>query len=305
MNGDLYLLDNVKRVFGQREVLSIDSLRIESGCIYGLLGPNGSGKTTLMKIMAFLDEPSDGEVYFEGRKVLHKDMAALRSKVVWSPQFPVMFTGSVRYNIEYPMRIRGLDAARRRRLSEELLARVGLSDLAAAPARRLSGGEAQRASLARALAAQAEVLLLDEPTANVDASSRQGLVKLIEELWQEQKLSIIITTHDLSLEAELCQKRIYLSDGKLSSIKEATIRNAALSQKNDQFYLELPPDAGIAQGKMSIMELVLYGSEVLLKLISEDRRIVSVSINSEPDLTVARGLSLSTSLYVKNTTTKE
>lgn len=301
MSRDLYLLKNIKRVFGQREVLSIESLSIEPGLIYGLMGPNGSGKTTLLKILAFLDEPSAGSVYFEGREAGRRFMAEFRSKVVWSPQFPVMFTGSLRYNVEYPMRIRGVAAALRRRRSEELLARVGLSDLADAPARRLSGGEAQRASLARALAARAEVLLLDEPTANVDASSRSGLVKLIEELRREQNLSIIITTHDQGLEAELCQKRIYLSDGKLASINEITTHQAALSQKNGRFYLTLPPEAGLVAGTLYIEEIAEPGgSAVLLRLRSEERRRLRVKISGDAGLAAARRLSLNEPVYVEN-----
>ncbi len=295
MKGGLYLLKNISRVFGRRKVLSIDSLSIEPGRIYGLLGPNGSGKTTLMKIMAFLDEPGGGEIYFQGLKVTRRDMAALRAKVVWSPQFPVMFTGSLQYNIEYPMRIKGVPAAPRRRRAKELLDMVGLSDLAGAPAHRLSGGEAQRASLARALAAQAEVLLLDEPTANVDAASRQGLVRLIEDLRREGNLSIVITTHDLSLESELCQKRIYLYDGKLVSVHEATVHKALLSRKDDGFHLELPPEAGISQGLLSIQEVAANGAEVLLKLVSEDRRHISVRLEGE----TARQLSLSEKLAVR------
>lgn len=212
---ELYRIENLKRVFGRREVLAIDSLDLTPGCVYGLLGPNGSGKSTLMKLLAFLEEPDGGTVFFEGREVARKDMPALRARVVWSPQFPVMFTGTLLYNIEYPMRIRGMEASARRRKALELLEKVGLLNLASAPAHRLSGGEAQRASLARALAAGAEVLLLDEPTANLDRAARESLLLLIEKLWQEQKLSIIIATHDHNLETELCQKLIHLRDGRI------------------------------------------------------------------------------------------
>ena len=176
------------------------------------------------------------------------------------------------------------------------MARGGLLDLADAPARRLSGGEAQRASLARALVAQAEVLLLDEPTANVDASSRRGLVKLIEDLGREQKLSIIVTTHDHSLEAELCQRRIYLSDGRLISVNEAAIHGATLVRRNGGFYLGLPPEAGSFDGPLTVLELAEHNSEALLKLKSRDRRVLSVRISGEADLKTARQLTLKETL---------
>ncbi|MDR2945998.1 MAG: ATP-binding cassette domain-containing protein [Candidatus Adiutrix sp.] len=301
MNGELYALKNVRRVFGQREVLAIDSLTIEPGRIYGLVGPNGSGKTTLMKIMAFLDEPTSGDIFFEGRKASRRDMGEFRSKVVWSPQFPVMFTGSLRYNIEYPMRLRGVPAAQRRRRSNELLEQVGLLELAEAPARRLSGGEAQRASLARALAAQAEVLLLDEPTANVDAASRSGLVTLIEDLWRDRGLSMIITTHDHSLEAELCQNRIYLGDGKLVSLHEAAIHSADLLERDGRLCLTLPPEAALPDGAaVSIQQLTAHDNEVLLHLQAADRRIIRARLRGEAAISAARQLTLTQSLSIQN-----
>ncbi len=303
MSGDLYSLKNITRVFGRREVLSIDSLAMEPERIYGLLGPNGSGKTTLLKIQAFLDEPTTGAVSFAGREVARRDMAPLRSQVVWSPQFPVMFTGSLRYNIEYPMRIRGLEAAARRRRSMALLERVGLADLAEAPAHRLSGGEAQRASLARALAAGAKVLLLDEPTANVDVASRQGLIDLIGKLWRDQKLSIVITTHDHGLEAELCQKRLHLRDGKLVAVDEAVIHQAALSRQGGRVLVEMPKEAGAFSGALIIKELAEHNSSILIKLVSEDRRVLTVRVSGEPDFSTARQLTLDEPLFQNGSTT--
>jgi len=298
MSAELYNLKNIKRVFGSREVLSIDSLALTSGLIYGLLGPNGSGKTTLMKILAFLDEPNSGSISFKGREADRRNMSALRSEVVWSPQFPVMFTGSLRYNVEYPMKLKGLDSAARRRRAGDLLAMVGLTDLAEAPAYRLSGGEAQRASLARALAADAKVLLLDEPTANVDASSRRGLVRLIEDLWNEQHLSIIVTTHDNSLEAELCQRRIHLLDGQIASVDEAVVHPASLRRDGEQIVLMLFEEAAQIEGPLMIREIGVWGSEIMIKLAGPDRRLLNVKIKGQ-SLELARRLSLSDSLMVQ------
>ena len=299
MSGDLYTLSHIKRVFGRREVLSIDHLELEPGLIYGLLGPNGSGKTTLMKLLAFLDEPSSGTVNFQGRDVSGEDRSKLRSQVVWSPQFPVMFTGSLRFNVEYPMKLKGLDSASRRRRSGDLLAKVGLSDLAEAPAHRLSGGEAQRASLARALATEAKVLLLDEPTANVDAASRQGLVKLVEELWRERDLSIIITTHDHSLEAELCQRRIHLRDGKIASVDEAVTHPATLFRDGDRLILQLPEAAGAFSGPLSLREIAAVGPDILIKAATPDRRVLTARISGESGLDLAAGLSLNDTLIAQ------
>lgn len=296
MTGELYHLRQVKRVFGRREVLSIDDLSLEQGCIYGLLGPNGSGKSTLMKLLAFLEEPDGGVIAFKGREAARRDMGDFRSSVVWSPQFPVMFTGTLRYNVEYPMRLKGVAAGERRRRADELLDRVKLLDLAESPARRLSGGEAQRASLARALAAGAEVLLLDEPTANVDVASREGLVRLIEELWQDQRLSIIVSTHDHSLEADLCQKRIHLRDGRVMAVDEALQYQGDLRREDGRFYVGLPPGLGLGSGLLTVEEICGQEDGVFLKVRAGNRRLISVKVAAE----AGQRLCLRDSLHVRD-----
>jgi ABC-type multidrug transport system ATPase subunit len=211
----LYSLRNITRRFGEREVLRIDALDIAPEEIYALLGANGAGKSTLMRILAFLDAPSGGELFFRGEKAPAGQEARFRPGVVWAPQFPLMFTGSLLYNIEYPMSLKNIARRERRRRAMELLESVRLEHLAGAPARGLSGGEAQRASIARALAAGAHTILFDEPTANVDQRSSGDFIALVRELRERQRLSIIITTHNAALAAALCRRRIFLADGRL------------------------------------------------------------------------------------------
>jgi energy-coupling factor transporter ATP-binding protein EcfA2 len=126
-----------------------------------------------------------------------------------------MFTGSLLYNIEYPMALRGVASAARKRKAMELLDIVHLADMARAPAQHLSGGEAQRASIARALAADAEVIHFDEPTANVDQRSLGDFITLVRNLRETQKLSLMIATHNTALAAELCHRHIFLAEGRL------------------------------------------------------------------------------------------
>ncbi|MDL2267455.1 ABC transporter ATP-binding protein [Desulfovibrio sp. OttesenSCG-928-G15] len=211
----LYSLRDVTKKFGEREVLHIDSLDIAPGEIYALLGDNGAGKSTLMRILAFLDAPTDGELAFRGQKTKPGQEAQHRKGVVWVPQFPVMFTGSLLYNIEYPMMVQKLSRAERKKRALDLLERVNLAHLGKAPAHKLSGGEAQRASIARALSAGAQVILFDEPTANVDSRSVGDFIALIRDIWQEHGLSVMITTHNAALAAALCPKQIFLSEGRL------------------------------------------------------------------------------------------
>lgn len=210
----LYCLRSISQRFGEREVLSVDSLDIEPGEVYALLGANGAGKTTLMRILAFLDSPSSGDLFFRGERVLPGQGARFRAGVVWVPQFPVMFTGSLLYNIEYPMSLKGVEKRERRKRALELLDALGLEQLAKSPAQGLSGGEAQRASIARALAAGANVLLFDEPTANIDQAALADFTRLIRQLDQRGGLSILLTTHNAQLAAAVCRKQIFLVDGK-------------------------------------------------------------------------------------------
>lgn len=222
----LYSLRNLRRSYGDREILNIESLDLEASKIYGLLGPNGAGKTTLMRILAFMESPSAGSIKFQMTEVRPEQAGRYRARVVWVQQTPVLFTGSVLYNIEYPMRLKGAKRGPRREKAMELLDCVGLKHLAHSPAHRLSGGEAQRASIARALAAKAEVILFDEPTANVDYRSREQIINLIRGLWQERGLSILLASHDQALVDELCQEKIILIDGKIIS-KEQALSSAA------------------------------------------------------------------------------
>ncbi|MDR1855974.1 MAG: ATP-binding cassette domain-containing protein [Desulfovibrio sp.] len=214
----LYGLRGLKKRFDTRQALDIPELDLQGEVIYGLLGPNGSGKTTLLRLLSFMDAPTEGEIRFRGEPVAPETMARHRAKVVWVPQSPVMFTGSLLYNVAYPMAIKGIGKAPRRERAMELLAKVGLEKLANWPAAKLSGGEAQRGSIARALAAGAEVILFDEPTASVDYHAREDIITLIRELHGERGISVIIATHDFFLARELCEQYVYLFDGRVAAI---------------------------------------------------------------------------------------
>ena len=231
---DLYTLRTVTKQFGDREVLNIESLTLDAGVIYGLLGPNGAGKTTLMRLLSFIDSPSAGSISFMGEEVSPVQAAKKRAQVVWVPQVPVMFSGTLLYNVEYPMKIKGVPAAERRERATALLETVNLARLAEAPARRLSGGEAQRGSIARALAAGAKVILFDEPTGNVDFQSREDIIELIYNLWQTRGLSVLVTTHDAELADVLCQQRIYMFNGRVVTPENMPKLKRAFVQRREQ-----------------------------------------------------------------------
>lgn len=312
----LYSLHNVSQRFGPREVLRIDSLEIESGEIYGLLGSNGAGKTTLMRILAFLDAPASGDIRFKGRQVPSGEHARFRPGVVWVPQFPVLFTGSLGFNIEYPMALKGVPAQQRRLRARELMERCKLEHLANIFAPKLSGGEAQRAAVCRALAAGAEVLLLDEPTANVDQRSLEDFILMIRELWEEKKLSLFITTHNSALAAALCRKQIFLVEGVparrylLPDGSFARFGSLICHNGNHTLRLEREAAPGVEFGRLhGETGAVLRGvhelaSGITLNLELDGGAGIEVLLQEDASMHIARSLTLGAVMYVSGAASK-
>ncbi|MFQ6053482.1 MAG: ATP-binding cassette domain-containing protein [Candidatus Bathyarchaeia archaeon] len=164
------LKDVVKR-YGDVEALRGVSLEVRRGEVLTIVGPNGSGKTTLLRILAALERPTSGEVYLEGVRIDEANSALLRRSSTMVFQTAIVFRGSVYDNVAYGLRLSGRPKEEVDRRIKEALEVVGLSGLEGRSARGLSGGERQRLSLARALALERELLLLDEPTANLDPES--------------------------------------------------------------------------------------------------------------------------------------
>ena len=161
---------------GGREVLRVDRLSVAAGERLGLLGLNGAGKTSLLRLLAAIDEPTVGEVRVDDVPT-SQGGPALRRRLAYAPQRPVLLSTTVRHNVELPLRYRRVPRPTRQKVAAAALARLGVEHLADRPARALSGGEAQRVSLARALACEPDALLLDEPAAGLDTPTRAGVLR--------------------------------------------------------------------------------------------------------------------------------
>ena len=235
----LYRLENLKRSHGSRTVLNIDKLEIGPNQIYTLIGPNGAGKTSLLKILSFLDKPSSGRVHFLDNKVSfeEKQLYVLRRQVVLLDQNPIMFTGSVWKNIEFGLQVRKVASKARRQRIEEALELVGMESFADYDAQGLSGGETKRVALARALVLQPEVLLCDEPTANVDNENQEIILKIIERINKERKGSIIFSTHYLSQGQRLADHTLLLQNGALSDMANENIHRVTVIDRRDDGFL--------------------------------------------------------------------
>lgn len=216
----LYTLKHLKQTFGARCVLDIDSLEIEKGYIHALLGPNGSGKTTLLNILAFLEAPSEGHLWFQNQPVHFNEtsLQKLRRKVVMVHQNPILFSTSVYKNIEFGLKIRKIEKKQRERIIDDALDMVGLRPFAREAAHKLSGGETQRIVLARALALSPEVILCDEPTASVDLENQVRIGLLLQRINREKGITLVFTSHDKRQAASLPHHRIYLEQGRTSRL---------------------------------------------------------------------------------------
>ncbi len=216
----LYELDGVKRIHGGRSIVDIERLAIESGKIYALTGPNGAGKTTLLQMLDFLDKPDAGTLRFAGAPVNYSEqyLQSLRRRVVMVDQQPILFSMSVFANVELPLKLRNMKSAERKTAVENALSQVDMLSFADAMGGRLSGGEIQRVALARALVCRPEVLLLDEPTSNVDKQHQPTIEGLIRRASYEEGISIIFSTHNLQLADKLANRRLAMASGRIEHV---------------------------------------------------------------------------------------
>lgn len=236
-----YALTNIYKEFQGRRVLDISLLTVAAGKIYSLIGPNGAGKTTLLNILAFLSEPSGGSLYFKGRPVRFSQthLQSLRKKVVLVNQHPILFSSSVFNNMAFGLKTRKIPAKKRASIIDRALYQVGMSRFIHADARHLSGGETRRIAIARALACDPEVLLLDEPTADLDLESRNAVEAIIADIAKQCRMTLIFCTHDHDQAARLTSDVICLQDGRLADFIDENVFRGDVFSENNGFFCRL------------------------------------------------------------------
>jgi tungstate transport system ATP-binding protein len=212
----IYTVDELTHRYGERTVLKIDSLCVEPGQILALIGPSGAGKSTLLRLLGLLEEPTQGEVKMQLNGHTITSLTAsidIRRKVTMVFQRPVLLSSSVRANIASGLRIRGQRNYAKR--VDQVLDRVSLMPLADAKAHTLSGGEMQRVAIARALILEPQILLLDEPTANLDPYTVRLIEDLIREQNQQYGTTIVLVTHNVFQAQRLATHVALVLDGEL------------------------------------------------------------------------------------------
>jgi len=205
-------------VRGRRQVLEIDHLGAESGQVLAVVGPNGAGKSSLLLALARLLKPERGEIFFNGQTADRMSDLDYRRRLGLVLQEPLLLDTSVFENVATGLRFRHFPKDEITRRVETWLERLGIASLRRLPAARLSGGEAQRVSLARAFALQPELLLLDEPFSSLDSPTRSHLLDDLQALLAETSTTTIFITHDLNEAARIADWVAVLLDGRLRQV---------------------------------------------------------------------------------------
>ena len=229
-NHDIILrATGIKRVFGKGSgavtALNGIDLEIGRGKIVALIGRSGSGKTTLLNLLSALDEPTEGRVFFDGKDITswtEKRRSALRRKQIGLvfQSFGLVPLMSAYENVEFGMRVAGLKGGREK--AERALEWVGMKERMKHRPPELSGGEQQRVAIARAIAHEPQLLIADEPTAELDSRMGLQIIKVFRDLVKRLGMTVVMTTHDPGI-MELVDQVIALEDGKIAELSQQTL----------------------------------------------------------------------------------
>jgi len=214
VSSDVLVAEDLRVRYGDRTALAVERISLREGEVLAVLGPNGSGKSTLMRVLAMLQTPTAGRVWFRGRTG-PRAAEALRKRSAAVFQRPYLWAGSVAYNVALGLRFRRAAAPETRKRVSSICQVLGIGHLLDEPAATLSGGEAQRVALARALVLEPEILFLDEPTSNLDAEVRAALRQDVERLARTRAGSTLLVTHDRHEAFYLADRIAVFEEGRL------------------------------------------------------------------------------------------
>jgi len=224
MNSEKPILDvkNLQVKRGGVSVLDIPSLQVPEGKVLCLIGPNGAGKSTLLLALSRLLKSINGEIYFRGEKInSNHTITVYRRHIAMVFQEPLLFDTTVFENVASGLKIRGMRHNEITSIVEEYLERFGISHLVDRSARKLSGGEAQRTSLARAFAIRPEIIFLDEPFSSLDPPTREALMEDLDRILRETHTTAIMATHDQMEALRLSDQIAVMNEGKIVQIGSA------------------------------------------------------------------------------------
>jgi len=224
MEENIISIENLTKRFpvgeGEFTALSDINLSFKKGEFTGVVGPSGSGKTTLLNIMGSLDSPSEGKAIVMGKNISelsHKESAKLRNKHIGFifQVYNLLPVYTVFENVEFALILQNISSSDRKKAVMDALEWVGLEDMANKKPAKLSGGEGQRVAIARAMVKRPEILLADEPTANLDAKNAHAIIQTMKRLNEELKTTFLFSTHDEKVMGYM-RRIIHLEDGRVA-----------------------------------------------------------------------------------------
>lgn len=218
MDTSILKVKNLKKIYNNKTILDIDYLSFQESKIYAIVGPNGSGKTTLLNILNLLVKPDKGQIFFRDQEIINNSNSKLleiRRKMTLVDQDPFLFQSTVYSNVAYGLKVRSVSSIVQQNRIKNALDMVGLSGFEDRKVDQLSGGEAQRVVIARALVIEPEILFLDEPTTSIDQRHIDIVERIIKKIKEKIKTTVIFSTHNLSQAYRLADEVISILDGKI------------------------------------------------------------------------------------------
>lgn len=223
-----------------KEVLRVDNLVLKKGLIFGIIGPSGSGKTTLLRIINMLTPPSSGTYHYKGKPLPNnsRERLVLQRSMALVFQKPLLFRDSVWNNVAYGLRARKYSHSEIDKRVKELLEQLGMADMAYRRADTLSGGEAQRVAIARAVAFDPELLLLDEPTANLDPGNVEVIENMIRKMSRARSITVVMVTHNVFQARRIADEVIFIDNGKVVEMGPTKKIFTAAEHEKTRLYVE-------------------------------------------------------------------
>ncbi|MGL6105987.1 ABC transporter ATP-binding protein [Romboutsia sp.] len=219
---DILNVNNISKVYGKSIMFNaLDNLsfNVEEGEFIGIMGPSGSGKTTLLNVVSTVDKPTVGEIKLNGKDILHlkgDELALFRRRKLGFvfQDFNLIDTLTIGENIVLPLTLDKVEEKEQDKRLIEIATILGIGDLLNKRTYEVSGGQAQRASIARALINKPSILLADEPTGNLDSKSAKDVMETFEKINRENKVTTMMVTHD-PLVASYCNRILFIKDGSI------------------------------------------------------------------------------------------
>ncbi|ASJ11753.1 ABC transporter ATP-binding protein [Thermococcus thioreducens] len=210
--------ENLVKSYEDHRALDGVSLEVKKGEIFCVMGHSGAGKTTLLRILALLERPDSGEYFFDGKPVNWSRPGELRKNITMVFQTPVMFNTTVFKNIAYGLKLRGYSRAEIEKKVHEVLSLVRLEGYEKRKAKTLSGGEKQRVAIARAIVLEPKLLLMDEPTANLDPTNSAIIEDIVKEITKKNGTTIVFSTHNMFQAKRLADRVAHMYAGRIVEV---------------------------------------------------------------------------------------